>query len=336
MSKVFIIAEIAQAHEGSLGIAHSYIDALSETGVDAVKFQTHIAEAESSVNEEFRINFSYEDKTRYDYWKRMEFSYEEWMSLKKHCEDKELEFISSPFSCKAVDLLEKVGVSKYKIGSGEVNNLLLLDKICRTNKDILLSSGLSSFKEIDNAIDFINQKKTGNKVSLFQCTSMYPTPPSDWKLNLINKFIKRYNFPIGYSDHSGDIFASLAAVSLGAKLIEFHAVFDKKMFGPDSSSSLNLKQIKNLVKGIRMIESSISIDNEKKDFDGIHKMKNLFEKSLCINKNQKKGEFITVNEKETKKPKNQGINANQFKKIIGKKINKNKEKWSFLNNNDLE
>ena len=97
MSKVFIIAEIAQAHEGSLGIAHSYIDALSETGVDAVKFQTHIAEAESSVNEEFRINFSYEDKTRYDYWKRMEFSCAEWMFLKKHCEDKELEFISSPF-----------------------------------------------------------------------------------------------------------------------------------------------------------------------------------------------------------------------------------------------
>lgn len=115
---LFLIAEIAQAHEGSLGIAHSYIDALAETGVNAVKFQTHIAEAESSAFEPFRIKFSYEDATRYDYWKRMEFTPAQWDGLREHCDRAGLEFISSPFSLAAVDLLETVGVKRYKIGSG--------------------------------------------------------------------------------------------------------------------------------------------------------------------------------------------------------------------------
>src|SRR6476620_1801526 len=127
-----IIAEIAQAHEGSLGIAHSYIDALKPTGVNVVKFQTHIAAAESSAFEPFRVKFSFEDETRYDYWKRMEFTPEQWAGLKKHCEDCGLEFISSPFSNAAVDLLESLNVKRYKIGSGEVTNRLMMEKIAKT------------------------------------------------------------------------------------------------------------------------------------------------------------------------------------------------------------
>ena len=136
MKRVFIIAEIGQAHEGSLGILHSYIDALEDTGVDAIKFQTHIAEAESSEYEPFRVKFSYEDATRYEYWKRMEFTLEQWKGIKKHCDEVGLEFISSPFSNMAVDWLEELGVQKYKIGSGEVNNYLMLEKIAKTGKDI--------------------------------------------------------------------------------------------------------------------------------------------------------------------------------------------------------
>ena len=124
-----MIAEIGQAHDGSLGIVHSYIDAISKTGVDAIKFQTHIAEAESSKFEPFRVNFSYQDKSRFDYWTRMEFDLNEWIGIKKHCDEVGLDFISSPFSQSAVDLLEKVNVTKYKIGSGEVNNILMLEKI---------------------------------------------------------------------------------------------------------------------------------------------------------------------------------------------------------------
>ena len=123
---MYIIAEIGQAHEGSLGIAHSYIDALSETGVNAIKWQMHIAEAESSSEEPFRVKFSYEDKRRIDYWKRMEFTLDQWRGIKEHCEDRGMEFICSPFSNAAVEALEQLGVSKYKIGSGEVNNFLLL------------------------------------------------------------------------------------------------------------------------------------------------------------------------------------------------------------------
>ncbi|WP_311196036.1 N-acetylneuraminate synthase family protein [Antarcticibacterium sp. 1MA-6-2] len=126
---MFIIAEIAQAHDGFLGIAHSYIDALSKTGVDAVKFQVHIAEAESSIHEPFRVKFSTQDKSRFDYWKRMEFSVEQWQELRTHCDEAGVEFMASPFSNAAVDLLEKLEVKRYKIGSGEVNNFLMLEKI---------------------------------------------------------------------------------------------------------------------------------------------------------------------------------------------------------------
>ncbi|RZL16570.1 MAG: N-acetylneuraminate synthase, partial [Pedobacter sp.] len=149
---VFIIAEIAQAHDGSLGIAHSYIDALADAGVDAVKFQTHIAEAESSIFEPFRVKFSYEDDTRFDYWKRMEFTEQQWAGLKEHCEARGVEFMSSPFSGAAVELLNRLGVKRFKVGSGEVNNLLLLHQIAQTGKEIILSSGMSNFSELDKTI----------------------------------------------------------------------------------------------------------------------------------------------------------------------------------------
>ncbi len=152
-----LIAEIGQAHEGSLGMLHSYIDAVAKTGFNAIKFQTHIAEAESSMQEPFRIKFSYEDKTRYDYWQRMEFTLDQWIGIKKHCDDVGLEFMSSPFSNAAVDLLEKLNVKRYKIGSGEVSNLLMLKKIAETGKEIIVSSGMSSFAELDETLAFLKQ-----------------------------------------------------------------------------------------------------------------------------------------------------------------------------------
>ncbi len=133
---MYIIAEIAQAHDGSLGMVHAYIDAVAKTGCDAIKFQTHIAAAESSIQEPFRVKFSKQDKTRFEYWKRMEFTLEQWKEIKQHCDEVGLEFMSSPFSNAAVDLLEEVGVKRYKIGSGEVNNFVLLRENC-SNRTIL-------------------------------------------------------------------------------------------------------------------------------------------------------------------------------------------------------
>lgn len=334
MKKIFIIAEIAQAHDGSLGIAHSYIDELSKTGVDAIKFQTHIACAESSEFEEFRINFSYQDKTRFDYWKRMEFSKEEWIGLKNHCESRNIEFISSPFSNSAVDLLESIGVKRYKVGSGEINNLLLLKKIALTKKPIILSSGMSNWNELDKVTNFLNQHKID--ITLLQCYTAYPTLPGKWGINIIPKLKEKYKLKVGYSDHSGKIYPSIAAITLGAEVIEIHAVFDKNMFGPDAKASLTIKQIKKLVKAIRELEIEFSDNCESKQHnDDIMALKNIFEKSLAINKELKAGDFIRFEDLEAKKPKDKGINPLYFENVVGKKIIRNIKAYSFINNDDL-
>jgi len=331
--KVYIIAEIAQAHEGSLGILHSYIDALADTGVDAIKFQTHIAEAESSLFEPFRVKFSYEDKTRYDYWKRMEFTLEEWKDIKRHCDDVGLEFMSSPFSNMAVDWLEEVGVQKYKIGSGEVNNFLMLEKIAKTGKDIILSSGMSSFVELDETIAFL--KQFDNNIAILQCTTKYPTLPIDIGLNVLSELRERYNLSVGFSDHSGTIYPGLAAVSLGADILEFHVVFDKKMFGPDSKSSLTIEETKQLVEGVRFIETSLNSKIDKNDNSAFKELKNIFEKSLAVNKSMQKGDILTINDLEAKKPFGQGISSKLYKDILGKKLTKDLLKWDFINEGDV-
>lgn len=324
-----IITEIGQAHDGSIGIAHSYIDAVAKTGVNAIKFQTHIAEAESSIHEEFRVNFSYEDKTRFDYWKRMQFSEDQWIQLKKHCDEVGLEFISSPFSNKAVELLERIGVKRYKIGSGEVSNLLMIEKISKTKKPIIISSGMSSYKEIDKTINYIKKKIVN--VSLLQCTTSYPTQAGDWGISLIPELSTRYNLPIGFSDHSGDIYACLAATSLGAKILEFHAVFDKKMFGPDSKSSLDINQIQKLVSGVNQIETDLmSYDNLKADNTKFKNIKSIFEKSLAVNKDLSAGSIISFEHLDAKKPSNMGIKASEFQKVLGKKISIDLKQWEFL------
>lgn len=333
-NQVFTIAEIGQAHEGSLGILHSYIDALASTGVDAIKFQTHIAEAESSIHEPFRVKFSYEDDTRYDYWARMGFTKKQWHEIKKHCDEVGLEFMSSPFSQAAVDLLEEVGIQRYKIGSGEVTNFLMLEKIARTGKPIILSSGMSSFEELDRSVEFI--QGFGNDLSIVQCTTAYPTPYDRLGLNVIVELKARYpSAKIGLSEHTGEIYAGIAATAIGAELLEFHAVFDKRMFGPDTTSSLEIDQIKELVKGVRAIEQSLLHPINKNDLDQYKDLKKIFEKSLAINKDLPAGHTITFDDLEAKKPAEIGIKASSFKSVIGKKINRNFSKWEFLKEEDI-
>jgi N-acetylneuraminate synthase len=327
------IAEIGQAHEGSLGIAHSYIDALSKTGVNVVKFQTHIAHAESSINESFRVNFSYEDKTRYDYWKRMEFTPEQWAGLKKHCEDVGLEFVSSPFSMEAVDLLESLGVKRFKIGSGEVENFLMLEHIAKTGKDIWLSSGMSSEIEIQETLDFLTPYK--NQISLFQCTTEYPTQANSWGLNVISEWKNRFNLPIGFSDHSGDIYACLSAAVVGVEFLEFHVVFDKQMFGPDAKASLDLKQTAQLILGLEQIQIALENPVDKNKIDKYHTNKILFGKSLAARCDIQKGSQIVVENLESKKPGNCGIPSRNYKSIIGKKAIKDIPKGAFLTPEDF-
>ncbi|NJW53663.1 N-acetylneuraminate synthase family protein [Salinimicrobium oceani] len=330
---MFLIAEVAQAHEGSIGIAHSYIDALAETGVDAVKFQVHIAEAESSVHEPFRVKFSTQDETRYDYWKRMEFSPEQWQELKFHCEEAGVEFMASPFSNAAVDLLEQLSVKRYKIGSGEVNNLLLLEKIAQTGKPVILSSGMSSFAELDETVSFL--KKHNTYFSILQCTTSYPTHPENYGLNVIQELKERYGVTVGYSDHSARIETCIAATALGAKILEFHAVFDRKMFGPDATSSLEIQEIKQLVSAVKNIATAQAHPVDKQNNSDFKELKNIFEKSLAVNKDLPAGHIISFQDLESKKPKGFGIEASNFRNVIGKRTKQNQKKWDFLKNSDL-
>jgi N-acetylneuraminate synthase len=330
---VFTIAEIGQAHDGSLGLLHSYIDAVATTRVNAIKFQTHIAAAESSIHEPFRVQFSKQDTTRFDYWKRMEFSLEEWKDIKKHCDEVGLEFMSSPFSNAAVDLLEEVGVKRYKVGSGEVNNFLLLEKIAKTGKPVIISSGMSSFDELDATIAFLKERRVS--YSILQCTTSYPTKPEQFGLNVIQELKNRYKVPVGFSDHSSSTEACIAATALGAEILEFHVVFDKNMFGPDAKSSLTIKEVSLLVKATNVISKSLAKPIDKKDNSEFKELKSIFEKSLAINKKLPQNHIITFDDLEAKKPKGYGILASNYEKIIGMKLKKSMNKWDFLNDSDI-
>ena len=329
----FIIAEIAQAHDGSLGTAHAYIDALAKTGIHAIKFQTHIADAESSIYEPFRVKFSKQDATRFDYWKRMEFTLQQWKELKQHCDDVGLEFMSSPFSNAAVDLLEEVGVNRYKIGSGEVTNFLLLEKIAQTKKPVILSSGMSSYDELDEAVAFLNSKNVA--YSILQCTTSYPTKPEQYGFNVIKELKERYQAPVGFSDHSAKIETCVAAAAFGAEIFEFHAVLNREQFGPDTTSSLTIDEIKLVSKSIKNIEKALQHPVSKNDNNSFKDLKTIFEKTLAVNKDLDKGHILKFSDLEAKKPAKRGVAAKSFNVVIGKSINKDLQQWQFLTEEDI-
>lgn len=326
------IAEIGQAHNGSYSKLLEYIDAVAKTGVKAIKFQTHIAAAESSIHEPFRIKFS-DDATRFDYWKRMEFTQQQWIEIGERCKKLGLLFISSPFSNKAVDVLEKAGVAQYKIGSGEVTNFLLLKKVIATGKPIIISSGMSSLEELDATVSFL--KKNQANFSILQCTTSYPTQPKDYGLNVISVLKDRYNVPIGFSDHSADIATGIAAVALGAEILEFHVVFNKDDFGPDVTSSLTMEETAALIEAVARISEAIQHPVDKSDNSRFTDLKNIFEKSLAVNKDLPAGHILSFDDLEGKKPKGYGLDASTFELVIGKKLTGNLRQWDFLNEQDI-
>ena len=333
MNQPFIIAEIAQAHNGSFEKALEYIQALAETGIDAVKFQTHIAQAESSIHEPFRIKFSDQDATRFDYWKRMEFTKEQWIQLKKACDKAGVEFMSSPFSNAAVDLLEEIGVQQYKVGSGEVNNFLLLEKIAQTGKPVIISSGMSSYNELDQTVTFLRKRNVD--FSILQCTTSYPTRPEQYGLNVIKELKERFQVPIGFSDHSADIGTCIAATAMGAEIVEFHAVFSREDFGPDATSSIEIAEIEQMVKSCRQVALSRKHPINKSNNSQYTDLKRIFEKSLAVNRDLPIGHKLSFSDLEAKKPKGYGIDASQFEEIIGKTLKAPLKKWSFLNRADI-
>ncbi len=316
----FVIAEIGQAHDGSLGAAHAYIDAVAKTGVQAIKFQTHIADAESSHEEEFRVDGFPQDSTRYDYWKRMEFTETQWVELAEHATDKGLVFLSTPFSFEAVELLERVGVPAWKIGSGEIGNLAMLEKIAKTHKPILLSSGMSYWDELDEAICMVSGYH--GKIGVFQCTTSYPCPPEKLGLNVIREIGDRYDCPAGLSDHSGTIYPSLAAVVLGANMIEAHVVLSRDSFGPDVTSSVTVEELKLILEGVRFTEKSLaSIIDKDLEAKAMTDLRQLFGRSIYFSHDLEQGHELALTDISLKKP-GTGIPAKMLDRFIGRKLTK--------------
>ncbi len=324
----FIIAEMGLSHDGSLGAAYAFIEAAAKTGVQAVKFQTHIASAESTKEEKFRVKIFPQDKTRKDYWERTAFSKDQWKELKEYTEKNKMTFLSSPFSLEAAELLYEIGIKGWKIGSGELNNLPFLIELTKFKLPFLLSTGMAYDEEIEKAVSVITEKK--GELVLLQCTNCYPCPPEKWGLNLISEYKKKYHVPVGFSDHSGTIYAGLAAHSLGANVLEVHVTFHKSCFGPDVSSSLTFEELAELVKGTKYLSKALASPVEKnKEADSLKEMRQLFTKSIVAKKDLKADEVLTFNNIDFKKPVI-GVPANRYKEVIGKRILKNLKKDDFI------
>lgn len=256
-----IIAEVACSHDGSLGQAHAYIDAVADAGADVVKFQCRIAAAESTPDEQFRPGTYFpQDASRYDYWKRMEFSQAQWEGLAKHAKDRGLLFCASAFSKWAVDMLDPF-VDWWKVGSGETDNLELIDRMALGRKPVLVSSGMSSWSEFGRAIEAV-EYRWAEAVSM-QCTSEYPCPPDHVGINVLDEMRKRFGTSVGLSDHSGTIWPGIAAAVHGADVLEVHVCFSRRQFGPDTPASLTIEQLAQLVNGVRFVERMKPVDKDK-------------------------------------------------------------------------
>ncbi len=329
-----IIAEIAQAHDGSLGTAHAMIDAAAEAGADAVKFQTHIAEAESSPDEPWRKKFSPQDETRFDYWKRMEFSEPQWLGLRQHAEEKGLLFLSSPFSMQAVDLLKRIGVAGWKIASGEITNFPMLDAICADGRPIILSTGMSALTEIGATVERI--RAAGVPLALLQCASIYPTPAEQVGLNVLDAFRREFGVAVGLSDHSATIFPGVCAAYLGAQVLEVHLTLSRRSFGPDVVASLTVEELAELVRGVRYAEAMRHHDVDKgKVSEAAAPLRPIFMKSLVYARDMAAGETLTTETLSTKKP-GTGIPAARAEAYLGRVLARSVKRHAMVQEADLE
>ncbi len=329
-----IVAEVAQAHDGSLGTAHAYIDAVARAGADAVKFQTHLAAAESSPSEPWRVKFSYQDATRYDYWKRMEFTESQWAGLKLHAAEMGLKFLSSPFSLEAVDLLERLGVWAWKVASGEFNNGPMLERMLETRRPILLSTGMSRMVEIEAAVERIRSRAPA--LTILQCTSEYPCPPEKIGLNLLQLFRRRFSCGVGLSDHSGTIFPGLAAATLGIEVLEVHVTLSREMFGPDVKSSITTAELRQLTDGVRFIERMRVRPVAKDDMAAeLAPIRSMFLKSVAARRPLPAGATLGPEDLTLHKP-GTGIGAEQLPALIGRRVRRNLAMGEFLRESDLE
>lgn len=327
-----IIAELGMTHDGSVGEAKAMIIAAAECGVDAVKLQTHISEAETIRNAPEPPYFKGEN--RYDYFKRTAFDMDQWKELKACAVENHVEFISSPFSIEAIDFLLELGIDCFKVPSGEITNIPYLIHLAEAKVPVIVSSGMSSLKELDECMDIFIKRNCN--VSLMQCTSEYPCDPRHVGLNIIDLFKERYpEVPLGFSDHTGGVWASIAAFERGARIIEKHFTLSKKMYGPDAKMSMEPDEMKALCDSIKNLEIALDNPVDKKDASGYRDMKVIFQKSIVAVTEIPAGTVIREDMIGYKKP-GTGLPTKYYKEIIGKKTKRDLSFDDIINFDDIE
>lgn len=334
--KTLIIAEVGLSHGGSLKIAKKLVKQVSEAGADYIKFQTHIAKAESTLNEEFRKGHKFNFKSRFDYWKHHEFSAKQWISLSNYCVKNKIGFMSSPFSVQSIDILKKTNQKFWKIGSGEFYSYELIKKIIKLKKPLIISTGLSNYDEIKKMVKFL--RKNNCLFYLLQCTTKYPADLKEVGLNVVKEMKKKFKCSIGLSDHSGTIFPALYGISNDdIEIIEVHVSNNKKnKNNPDNTSSITIDDLKLLCKYNKSLK--IMKDNQVNKNLMAEKLmatKKLFTKSISPSRNLKKGTRININDICLKKP-GTGIELKHISKIIGKILKRNVEEKKLLKWSDFE
>jgi N,N'-diacetyllegionaminate synthase len=308
---VFVIAEAGMNHDGSLGNAIRLAEEAGAAGADAVKFQLHDARAETTRDAPSPPYFRHE--SRWEYFERTAFDEEQWRTLKRACDAAGIEFLCSAFSVEALERLERLDVGRHKVPSGEVTNVELIRAAGRTGKQVIVSSGMSSWAELDAAVE-----AAGPNALVMQCTSAYPTPPERVGLNLLAELRERYGLPVGLSDHTEGLSACLAATALGAVALEKHLTLSRRMYGPDAALALEPEKLGALVRGVREIERMLASPVDKDDLAQYGEMKQVFEKSVVSTVEIPAGTLIQRSMLAVKKP-GTGIPARCLEDVVGRR-----------------
>jgi len=322
MRKVFIIAEAGVNHNGSLEMAKEMIDIAAESGADAIKFQTFISEnciTEGAAKPQYQKETTDIHQSQLEMVKKLELSFDDFIELKKYCEKKDIMFLSTAFDVESVEFLNNIGLDIFKIPSGEITNVPLLRTIGKLKKKVIMSTGMCTIEEVTTAINILKQQGTED-IILLHCNTQYPTPMEDVNLNAMQTLKNEFHYAVGYSDHSLGIEVPIAAVALGACVIEKHFTLDKKMEGPDHKASVDPNELVQMVKGIRNIEKAMGTAEKKVTSSEVENVQ-LMRKSIVALTEIKKGEVYTEKNITVKRP-GTGISAIEWDSVLGKKANR--------------
>lgn len=326
---VLIIAEAGVNHNGSVEIAKKLIDVAKEIGVDIIKFQTFKSDKMTSKIAQkatYQVKTTNNNESQLAMLKKLELSYEDFKELKDYCNKIDIEFLSTAFDLESVEFLNSSGMNLWKIPSGEITNLPYLQKIAAYNKPVILSTGMSTMSEIEEAVNVFKTYEC--PLTVLHCTTEYPAPLNQVNLNVMETLKSRFSCEIGYSDHTEGIEISLAAVALGAKVIEKHITLDKNMEGPDHKASLNPIEFKALVEGIRHIELALG-SNIKEPTTSEESNKLVARKSIVASQKIEKGEIFTIDNLTTKRP-GTGISPMRWYEFIGQISNRDYEEDELI------